>query len=44
LKADTSAHRVTPLAAAARRVVLNMAFASPESAKVRSESALLLYS
>lgn len=44
LKADTSAHRVTPLAAPARRVVLNMAFASPESAKIRSESALRLYS
>jgi hypothetical protein len=43
LKTDTSAHRVAPLRAPARRVVLNMAFASPESAKIKSESASLLY-
>lgn len=43
LRADTSAHRVTPLVHRHRRVVLNMAFASAESASVVSDSASLLY-
>jgi hypothetical protein len=43
LRADKSAHRVSPLIAPARRVVLNMAFASPDSARICSPSASLLY-
>jgi hypothetical protein len=43
LRADTSAHRVTPLARRDRRVVLNMAFASVTSAAIVSDSASLLY-
>lgn len=44
LRSDRAAHRVSPLLAPSRRVVLNMAFASPESARIVSPSASLLYS
>jgi hypothetical protein len=43
LRADTSAHRVTPVLRGHRRVVLNMAFASLTSAAIVSDSASLLY-
>jgi hypothetical protein len=43
LRADTSAHRVSPLVRGHRRIVLNMAFASAASAHIVSDSASFLY-
>jgi hypothetical protein len=43
LRADTTAHRVSPLVRRHRRIVLNMAFASATSAAIVSDTASLLY-
>ncbi|MGH8885781.1 MAG: HalD/BesD family halogenase [Egibacteraceae bacterium] len=43
LRSDTSAHRVTPLTGNVRRVVLNFAYTTPETAKITDLSAGLLY-
>jgi len=44
LKSDTTAHRVTPLAAGYRRTAMNFAYTTPARASVASMSASLLYS
>ncbi|MBJ7598519.1 hypothetical protein [Candidatus Nephthysia bennettiae] len=43
LRADTTAHRVSPLVRRHRRIVPNMAFASATSAVIVSDTASLLY-
>jgi hypothetical protein len=43
LKTDTSAHRATPLKTTAHRTVLNFAYATKATAKIKTESANLLY-
>jgi hypothetical protein len=43
LRADTSAHRVSPLVRRHRRIVLNMAFASATSAAIVSDTVSSLY-
>ncbi len=43
LRADTSAHRVTPLLTASRRTTLNFAYATDATATIKTESANLLY-
>lgn len=43
LRSDTSAHRVTPLKRNARRVVLNFAYTTPDTAESTELSAALLY-
>lgn len=43
LRSDTTAHRVTALSRDARRVVLNFAYATPESCSMTTDSASLLY-
>ncbi len=43
LRADTSAHRVTPLLTESRRTTLNFAYAIEAGATIKTESANLLY-
>lgn len=44
LRSDTTAHRVTSLTGGGRRTVLNFAYATPATARIRSTSAAILYS
>jgi hypothetical protein len=44
LRSDTTAHRVTPLTRQSRRVVLNFAYATPDTCAMTTPSASMLYS